>query len=104
MSGTEPDPSPQWSEARRWFAKAAEDLQMARLAMGAPTPLTEPAAYHCQQAAEKLLKGLLVGCAVPVPRTHDLERLAKLLGTRVPDVSAEIQRLVVLSPWAEVTR
>jgi HEPN domain-containing protein len=51
-----------------------------------------------------LLKGLLVGCGVVVPRTHDLERLAHLLGTRVPEVSTDMQRLVVLSPWAEVTR
>ena len=51
-----------------------------------------------------MLKGLLVGCAIQVPRTHDLERLTSLLGTRIPDIGEEIRRLAVLSPWAEVTR
>ena len=44
MSETGPDPLAQWVEARRWFAKAAEDLQMAQLAMGVAIALTQPAA------------------------------------------------------------
>lgn len=33
--------------------------------------------YHCQQASEKALKGLLVWHDQPFPRTHDLGRLGK---------------------------
>ena len=104
MSGATPDPPERWIEAQPWFAKATEDLQMAQLAMGVPVPLIEPAAYHCQQATEKLLKGLLIGCGIGVPRTHDLERLARLLDERVPEVTADVRQLVVLTPWAEITR
>jgi HEPN domain-containing protein len=60
MSGTDPRSVAQWTEARRWFAKAIEDLQVANLAMTTTPPLVEPAAYHCEQTAEKLFKGLLV--------------------------------------------
>ena len=70
----------------------------------AEPPLTEPAAYHCQQAAEKLFKGLLVGRATTVPRTHDLERLAALLVAPYPGLACEIKALARLTPWAEVTR
>lgn len=104
MSGADPGSAAQWVEARRWFAKAIEDLQMADLTMGSDPPLTEPAAYDCQQAAEKLFKGLLVGAAVTVPRTHDLEQLAVLLDGLHPAFDGDIQNLAVLSPWAVETR
>jgi len=76
MSGATPDSPERWLEAQRWFAKAAENLPMAQLAMAVAVPLIEPGAYHCQQATEKPLKGLLIGCGIGVPRTRDLERLA----------------------------
>ena len=104
MSGADPGPIAQWAEAHRWFIKAAEDLQIAVLAMTAKTPLIEPAAYHCQQAAEKLFKGLLVGKAIDVPRTHDLERLAALLVEPYQEFADDIQALAILSPWSVVTR
>lgn len=35
--------------------------------------------YHCQQAAEKYLKALLLHYGQPVKRTHDLEELLDLI-------------------------
>jgi HEPN domain-containing protein len=35
--------------------------------------------FHCQQSAEKFLKGLLEELGHPVPKTHDLISLHKLL-------------------------
>jgi HEPN domain-containing protein len=104
MSGGDPPSLPQWIEADLRFAKAAEDLRMAGLAMAAEPSLIEPAAYHCQQAAEKLFKGLLVAAAAVVPRTHDLERLASLLAGRYPELTVDIENLAILSPWSVVTR
>jgi HEPN domain-containing protein len=49
----------QWTEARRWIKKANEDRRSAVLILADDPPLLDPAAYHCQQAAEKLLKALL---------------------------------------------
>ena len=53
MSGTDPEPgntlgsaqsSLQWAEARRWFAKADEDMRIVALALDATPPLLDPAA------------------------------------------------------------
>ena len=47
-----------------WLRKARHDLRSAhRLYTDAP-PLLGTAAYHCQQAAEKALKGWLMGPTV----------------------------------------
>jgi HEPN domain-containing protein len=79
-------------------------LHVARLAAATRPPLLDPAAYRCQQAVEKLFKGLLVAISVPVPRTHDLGYLAELLLPRYPNLATRIQSLAWLSPWATVTR
>ena len=42
-----------------------------------PTPM-EVVCYHCQQSAEKYLKGYLVLHGNNPPRTHDLDELCKL--------------------------
>lgn len=43
----------------------------------ADPPACEDALYHCQQAAEKALKGFLVWHDRPFPKTHDLGKLGK---------------------------
>ncbi|MBN1606248.1 MAG: HEPN domain-containing protein [Polyangiaceae bacterium] len=51
---------PEDPEVSAWVAKAAEDLRASNvLAQHAPH-LENIIAFHCQQAAEKLLKALLV--------------------------------------------
>lgn len=57
------DRAAQWAEAGRWLAKADEDIAVAELALDHAPPLVDPAAFHCQQAAEKILKALLVAAA-----------------------------------------
>lgn len=42
-----------------------------------PLPL-EIICYHCQQSAEKYLKGYLVLYGMNPPKTHDLDELCKL--------------------------
>lgn len=44
-----------------------------------PKPL-EIICYHCQQAIEKMLKGVLISYGVKVQKTHDLGLLAEQLG------------------------
>jgi HEPN domain-containing protein len=63
-------------EHEKWIRIAQEDLRMAKLAL--PQELFSPLTYHCQQAAEKALKGYHVFKKQPVMKTHDL---AKLLET-----------------------
>jgi len=48
-----------------WLAKARHDLDSARKLAAGDEPIFDTAIYHCQQAAEKPLKGLLVHCDQP---------------------------------------
>jgi HEPN domain-containing protein len=57
-------------EHEKWLAKAQEDLGMARL--GLPVGYFSSVAYHCQQAAEKSLKGYLCFRGESIIKTHDL--------------------------------
>ncbi len=43
-----------------------------------PKPL-EIICYHCQQAIEKMLKGVLISRGVMIKKTHDLGLLAEML-------------------------
>ena len=60
-----------------WFEKARKDIRCAEIDLAAEPPSTEDALYHCQQAAEKALKGFLVWHDEPFPRTHDLGKLGR---------------------------
>ena len=60
-------------ETREWLAKAAGDLASAQLLFAGGQ--IDNALYHCQQCAEKSLKGFLAWHEQPFRRTHDLEEL-----------------------------
>ena len=47
-------------ETRSWLNKASKDLRAAAHDLQAAPPLLEDVDFHCQQAAEKVLKGFLV--------------------------------------------
>lgn len=65
--------------ARAWFGKGDSDLRSARALLALDPPESEAVAFHCQQAAEKYLKGLLAYHGDQPPRTHDLSALLDLL-------------------------
>jgi HEPN domain-containing protein len=50
------------AEVQAWLKKAADDLRGADLDLAAIPPFIEDALFHCQQAAEKAMKGFL-NCA-----------------------------------------
>ena len=62
---------------RAWVSYAERDLKAARrLLEGEPDTMN--AAFHAQQAVEKMLKAILQSAGPdPAPRTHDLEQLAR---------------------------
>ena len=70
-----------------------------RLCVDADEPLTGVAAYHCQQAAEKLMKGLLVAGRQPLRRVHDLDTLAELVVPLYPEMATELDRCRPYSSW-----
>ena len=57
-------------EHEKWLVIAKEDLQVAKLALAAE--YFSSATYHCQQCAEKALKGFLSFKGESITKTHDL--------------------------------
>jgi HEPN domain-containing protein len=60
--------------------------------------------YHCQQAAEKLLKAWLAQRAVHYPKTHNLQTLAELLEAQRKPLPIDLADLDQLTPYATVYR
>jgi HEPN domain-containing protein len=77
-----PPESARVAEARPWFTKADHDLRAAEVLLAAAPPLLGEAAYHCQQAAEKALKGFLSWHDIPFGKTHDLAAIGGLCVTK----------------------
>ena len=61
-----------------WLRRAREDLLSALKLSEEPDPLFATALYHCQQSAEKALKGFLTFHDQPFEKTHDIAVLLKL--------------------------
>ncbi|HYN38562.1 MAG TPA: HEPN domain-containing protein [Rhodospirillales bacterium] len=99
MTPDKADPVAQWAEARRWLQVADDDLRTVDACLGADPPVTATAAYHCQQAAEKLLKALLVACARPTRKTHDLDELAREAGEALPQLAAQADSCRFMTRW-----
>ena len=57
---------------RGWLTKALRDLAAARLLAEGRPAILDIGIYHCQQAAEKALKGFLVYWDLRVEKTHDV--------------------------------
>ncbi len=73
--------------ARRWIAKAEEDLAAAERLLSLDDSLAAVVCFHSQQAVEKLLKALLVFAGVPFARTHDVIQLVQMLpGDLAPSI------------------
>ncbi len=68
------------AEVGRWIEKAEHDLRNAEyvLTMEDDCPF-DTVCFHCQQCAEKYLKGLLVLHDIQFSKTHDLRRILDLV-------------------------
>lgn len=89
---------------RSWLIKAHSDLRSARALLAMDDPATDTAVYHCQQAAEKALKGYLAFRDQPLERTHDLERLLELATALEPKLAPLQTQADVLNPYATAFR
>lgn len=88
------------SEARRWWVIAAEDMRVAEACLALDPPSCSNAAYHCQQAAEKIMKGVLIERGVNFRRVHDLDELAGVVAIHRGDLEAELDACRTWSAWA----
>lgn len=91
---------PEAAEVRRWLEKASHDRRAARALLAQTPPITDAAAFHCQQAVEKLLKGFLVHWRDPFERIHDLEELLDQCAKRDPSLSPLRHRVAPLTAYA----
>jgi HEPN domain-containing protein len=60
---------------RECVEKAEKDYVFAHLASGGKTPLYDGVCFHCQQCAEKYLKGLMEELGLEVRKSVDLVQL-----------------------------
>jgi HEPN domain-containing protein len=95
-----PPDSVRIAEARPWFVKAEHDIRAASVLLAATPPLLGEAAYHCQQAAEKSLKGYLSWHDLPFGKTHDLAAIGGLCVTNDASLESVCQRADRLSVFA----
>ena len=70
--------------AQDWFDKADADLFGAVLLAAHLPDMKDLVTYHCQQCAEKYLKGLLFAENSTFPKTHSLLALLDILTDFVP--------------------
>ncbi len=62
------------------------DLAAAKLLHKHGDGFAEPVGFHCQQAAEKYLKAVLVAHNLRVPKIHNLVRLIEMIKEMVPEL------------------
>jgi HEPN domain-containing protein len=99
LSSTVPEDPSRRAEIGEWLAIAEEDAAAARLCLASDEPLLGIAAYHCQQAAEKVLKAAVIVRGKPFRRTHDLDELATQVTETWPAMGALAGPLRPLTSW-----
>ena len=99
-----PDPRARWQAVERWLSVAERDRQAVLLCLAADPPLGEIAAFHCQQAAEKLLKGFHVLAGKRFRKTHSLEDLGAAAQASFPDIADLVTAVRAWTSWVGVFR
>lgn len=89
---------------RGWLFKAAHDLASARKLAADPEPLLDTAIYHCQQAAEKAVKGWLTCQDAAFHRTHDVRELIAQAAGIDPRFTGWLEAGQILTPFATAYR
>lgn len=90
-------------EALGWLNVVDDDLKQVVNNLHGPMPSLSGAAYHCQQAAEKLVKAILVEANVAFPKTHDIAALVGLLLDSHP-LKKSLKGLEKLTPYGVAYR
>ena len=75
---------------KEWFIRTLDDLNVAGHDLKSESPFVRAAMFHCQQAAEKELKGFLTWHDRPFEKTHDLRKL----GEQCVEVDVSLEQLL----------
>jgi HEPN domain-containing protein len=90
---------------REWVEKGEGDRSTARRELRVrKSPNFDAVCFHAQQCAEKYLKALLQERGAAIPRTHNLEALAKPLLPANPALATLAASLRTLGAYAVETR
>jgi HEPN domain-containing protein len=96
--------SKQHEQALLLLRKADADLSLVEEVWDSEQVANEIIGFHCQQAAEKLLKSLLSEFGVSFARTHNLRVLMDLITDAGHALPSELADLDVLTPFGTVFR
>jgi HEPN domain-containing protein len=83
-----------------WVRKAEADLVFAQQGSRSKVPLHDGVCFHCQQCAEKYLKGLLEELSLGIPKTHDLDQLLTVLLSHYSSLKSLRRGFVFLTNFA----
>jgi HEPN domain-containing protein len=91
-------------ETRAWVREAEADFGVAHKIAGGSDPFHDAVCFHCQQCAEKYLKGLLEELGLAIPHTHILKDLLAVLRPHHPSLASLWRGLTFLTRFAVTTR
>ncbi|MBV9814691.1 MAG: HEPN domain-containing protein [Alphaproteobacteria bacterium] len=95
-----PHPRARWQAVNDWLAVANEDRRVAGICLTADPPLRGIAAFHCQQAVEKLFKGFLTLAGKRGGKTHSLRELGGAAAASFPEIGELAAASKDWSDWA----
>ncbi|KAF0115613.1 MAG: HEPN domain-containing protein [Rhodospirillaceae bacterium] len=98
------DPVAVWEVVDEWIAVAAADREAAVLFLHQQSPLRQIATFHCQQAAEKLLKAFCVLADQKFRKTHDMGLLTDMVKQHFPELAAVVGPMAAWTSWNVVGR
>ena len=84
--------------------KAAQDEALLDEVLTSDQVSDEIIGFHCQQAAEKILKALLSDFGVRFRKTHEIGALMALLAQAGCELPARFEGLDVLTPFGAIYR
>ncbi len=87
-------------EAQAWLGRARAHLRAIEVDLAAEPPPPEDASFHCQQAAEKALKGFLAWHDQPFRKTHSIEELGEQCLALDERLRGEVDQAVPLTEFA----
>lgn len=94
----------QHEQAMLLVKKAADDEALLTEILSSSHVSDEIFGFHCQQAAEKLLKALLSQAGIGYPRTHNLRLLMDLLADSGHPLPPDLAELDLLTPYGTLFR
>jgi len=87
-------------QIKEWMDKADHDLGSAKLIFLHIPEYFDTIAFHCQQAAEKYIKAVLVHYEIEFIRSHNLIYLLDLLSKRIEIPEDQYDKAILLNGFS----